>query len=34
MRYSMAEEASAFAASLAHSMGLACFDPQVGTLRP
>jgi hypothetical protein len=34
MRYSMAEEASAFAAPLAHSMGLICFDPQVGTLRP
>ncbi|WP_326779184.1 hypothetical protein [Streptomyces sp. NBC_01445] len=34
MRYSMAEEASAFAASLAHSMGLVCFDPQVGALSP
>jgi hypothetical protein len=34
MRYSMAEEASAFAASLAESMGLVCFDPQYDKLRP
>lgn len=34
MRYSMAEEASAFAASLAQSMGLVCFDPQYRKLRP
>ncbi|MFD8376796.1 hypothetical protein ACFV2Z_39625 [Streptomyces sp. NPDC059688] len=34
MRYSMAEEASAFAASLAQSMGLVCFDPQQQKLRP
>ncbi|MEV4436578.1 hypothetical protein [Streptomyces sp. NPDC049585] len=34
MRWSMAEEASAFAAQLAQSMGLACFDPQMNQLRP
>ncbi|MGW5124511.1 hypothetical protein ACWEQ7_10730 [Streptomyces sp. NPDC004069] len=34
MRYSMAEEASTFAASLAQSMGLVCFDPQYDKLRP
>ncbi|WP_406215410.1 hypothetical protein [Streptomyces canus] len=34
MVYSMAEEASAFAASLAQSMGLVCFDPQHSMLRP
>lgn len=34
MRYSMAEEASAYAAELAASMGLVCFDPQAGGLRP
>ncbi|WP_432171770.1 hypothetical protein [Streptomyces sp. 1222.5] len=28
MRYSIAEEASTFAASLAQSMDLVCFDPQ------
>lgn len=33
MRYSMADEASAFAAQLATSMGLVCFDPQVDGLR-
>ncbi|MEY9965715.1 hypothetical protein ABIA33_003761 [Streptacidiphilus sp. MAP12-16] len=33
MRYSMAEEASAFAAQLASSMGLICFDPQARQLR-
>ncbi len=30
----MAEEASAFAASLAQSRGLVCFDPQYDKLRP
>ncbi|MGY0069535.1 hypothetical protein ACWZEH_22650 [Streptomyces sp. QTS137] len=34
MRYGMAEEASAYAADLAASMGLVCFDPQAGVLRP
>ena len=34
MRYSMAEEASAYAAHLAASMGLVCFDPQLRLLRP
>ncbi|MFJ5899740.1 hypothetical protein ACIQFZ_30775 [Streptomyces sp. NPDC093064] len=34
MRWSMAEEASAFAAGLAQSMGLVCFDPQLNKLRP
>ncbi|MFG2258562.1 hypothetical protein [Streptomyces mirabilis] len=34
MRWSMAEEASAFAADLAQSMGLVCFDPQLNKLRP
>ncbi|MCX2926781.1 hypothetical protein [Streptomyces sp. NEAU-W12] len=34
MRYSMAEEVSAYAADLAASMGLVCFDPQAGVLRP
>ena len=34
MRYSMADEASAFAAALADSMGLICFDPQHNRLRP
>ncbi|SDP82740.1 hypothetical protein [Lentzea jiangxiensis] len=33
MRYSMADEASAFAAQLATSMGLVCFDPQIDSLR-
>ncbi|MFS8098160.1 hypothetical protein LFM09_13560 [Lentzea alba] len=33
MRYSMADEASAFAAQLATSMGLVCFDPQINGLR-
>lgn len=30
----MAEETSAFAASLVHSIGPICFDPQAGTLMP
>lgn len=34
MRWSMAEEASGFAAGLARSMGLVCFDPQLNKLRP
>jgi hypothetical protein len=34
MRWSMAEEASAYAAALADSMGLICFDPQLNRLRP
>ncbi|MFF7897931.1 hypothetical protein ACIP4X_00650 [Streptomyces sp. NPDC088817] len=34
MRWSMAEEASAYAAALANSMGLACFDPQQNRLTP
>ncbi len=34
MRWSMAEEASAYAASLAESMGLICFDVQQDRLRP
>jgi hypothetical protein len=34
MRYSMAEEASAYAANIAASMGLICFDPQLSQLRP
>lgn len=34
MRWSMAEEASAFAAAVAQSMGLICFDPQHDNLRP
>ncbi|GAA5029096.1 hypothetical protein [Streptomyces siamensis] len=34
MSWSMAEEASAFAASLAQSMELVCFDPQQNRLRP
>ncbi|WP_369394812.1 hypothetical protein AB5J72_50520 [Streptomyces sp. CG1] len=34
MRWSMAEEASAFAADLADSMGLICFDVQLDRLRP
>ncbi|WP_165989907.1 hypothetical protein [Streptomyces sp. YIM 98790] len=34
MRWSMAEEASAYAAMLADSMGLVCFDPQQERLRP
>lgn len=33
MRYSMANEASSFAAQLATSMGLVCFDPQIDGLR-
>lgn len=33
MRYSMAEEASAYAANLAASLGLVCFDPQLNQLR-
>ncbi|MFI5810273.1 hypothetical protein ACIA7S_04740 [Streptomyces sp. NPDC051643] len=34
MRYNMAEEASAYAADLAASMGLVCDDPQARRLRP
>ncbi|USQ85498.1 hypothetical protein NFX46_17955 [Streptomyces phaeoluteigriseus] len=33
MRWHMAEEASTYAAALAHAMGLVCFDPQQGRLR-
>ncbi|MEJ8653934.1 hypothetical protein WKI65_39320 [Streptomyces sp. MS1.AVA.3] len=33
MRYSMAEEASAYAADVAASMGLVCYDPQAQQLR-
>ncbi|MFI2511596.1 hypothetical protein [Streptomyces sp. NPDC018972] len=34
MSWSMAEEASAYAADLANSMGLVCFDVQQNGLRP
>jgi hypothetical protein len=34
MRWSMAEEASAFAADVARSRGLVCFDPQLNKVRP
>ncbi|MEV6260676.1 hypothetical protein AB0M42_07930 [Streptomyces sp. NPDC051784] len=34
MRFSMAEEASAYAADVAESMGLVCFDVQLDLLRP
>ncbi|MFJ5233163.1 hypothetical protein ACIQBJ_25120 [Kitasatospora sp. NPDC088391] len=34
LRWSMAEEASTFAAGVAASLGLVCFDPQVRRLRP
>ncbi|QXE38436.1 hypothetical protein KQY30_33620 [Streptomyces sp. GMY02] len=34
MRWSMAEEASAYAAAVAQSMGLICFDVQQDRLRP
>jgi len=34
MVYSMAEEASAFAAELARQHGLVCYDPQLDRLRP
>ncbi|MFF1896970.1 hypothetical protein [Streptomyces sp. NPDC058206] len=34
MRWSMAEEASAYAAAIAASMRLVCFDPQQNRLRP
>ncbi|MDX3874236.1 hypothetical protein PV706_32095 [Streptomyces europaeiscabiei] len=34
MRFSMAEEASAYAAAVAESMGLVCFDVQQDRLRP
>ncbi|MFB7190315.1 hypothetical protein ACFCZT_34620 [Streptomyces sp. NPDC056230] len=34
MRWSMAMEASAYAAGVASSMGLNCFDPQARQLRP
>ncbi|MFF4601916.1 hypothetical protein ACFY12_04035 [Streptomyces sp. NPDC001339] len=33
MCYSMADEASAYAAEVASSMGLVCYDPQVQQLR-
>jgi hypothetical protein len=32
--WSMAEEASAFAAELSQQHGLVCWDPQLGRLRP
>ncbi|MFC8063761.1 hypothetical protein [Streptomyces sp. NPDC057293] len=34
IRWRMAEEASAYAAALAESMGLVCFDVQLNRLRP
>ncbi|MFF3213994.1 hypothetical protein ACFYYB_25370 [Streptomyces sp. NPDC002886] len=34
LRWDRAEEASAYAAALAASMGLVCFDPQQNRLRP
>ncbi|MFE6225055.1 hypothetical protein [Streptomyces sp. NPDC057854] len=34
MRWSMAEEASAYAAAVAESMGLVCFDVRQDPLRP
>ncbi|MFJ8187890.1 hypothetical protein [Streptomyces sp. NPDC096105] len=34
VRWSMAEEASAYAAAVAQSMGLVCFDVQQDRLRP
>ncbi|GGQ33473.1 hypothetical protein [Streptomyces roseolilacinus] len=34
MRWSMAEEASAYAAAVAETMGLVCFDVQQDRLRP
>ncbi|WP_030348793.1 hypothetical protein [Streptomyces sp. NRRL S-1022] len=34
MRWSMAEEASAYAATVAESMGLVCFDVQQNRFRP
>lgn len=34
MRWSMADEASTYAANLAATMGLVCYDPQQETLRP
>ncbi|MER6686719.1 hypothetical protein [Streptomyces olivaceoviridis] len=34
LRWDRAEEASAYAAALADSMGLICFDPQQRQLRP
>jgi hypothetical protein len=34
MRYSMAEEASAYAADLAASVRLVCYHPQARLLRP
>jgi hypothetical protein len=34
MRWSMAEEASAYAAAVAETMGLVCFDVQQNRLRP
>lgn len=34
MTWSKSSEASAYAAAVARSMGLNCFDPQTGRLRP
>ncbi|MEU8269590.1 hypothetical protein AB0B89_20825 [Sphaerisporangium sp. NPDC049002] len=34
LRWSMADEASAFAAQLAEEHGLVCYDPQMDSLRP
>ncbi|WP_076822551.1 hypothetical protein [Pseudofrankia asymbiotica] len=34
MAWGAADEASAYAAAVADSMGLICFDPQLGRLRP
>jgi hypothetical protein len=34
LSYSMADEASAFAAKLAQEHGLVCYDPQIERLRP
>ncbi|MFC8946365.1 hypothetical protein [Streptomyces rochei] len=34
IRWSMAEEASAYAAAVAESMGVICFDVQQNRLRP
>lgn len=34
MRWSMAEEASAYALEIASAMGLNCYDPQARQLRP
>jgi hypothetical protein len=34
MVYSKCDEASAWAAQVAHEHGLVCYDPQIGKLRP